>query len=248
MSDQKEQNPQQEKLYSNGDLLESVKEIYLNTKSCDVNFSFNSANGPGKRVAAHKCLLAASSDVFNAMFYGDLKEPGDVHLADSSDAAFMEFLQFFYLSDVKLTMENITEVMYLGQKYNVKGCISVCVEFLKDNLTAENVCSCLDLAILYDHNDLVKMCEKIIILDTVAVFKSVDFLECNKRASHHILKMDLLSCSEVDVFEACMNWVTTTSEQQILSKAIVDMHLGDLFYEIRFKSMTMQQFCTLHTD
>lgn len=59
---------------------------------------------------AHKNLLANTSDVFDAMFYGDLKETGDISIVDASDAAFEEFLQYFYQCKVKLTAKNIAEV------------------------------------------------------------------------------------------------------------------------------------------
>lgn len=179
--------------------------MYLNKKTCDVNFSFTSIDGTVKRVRAHKGVLAASSDVFESMLYGKLKKAGDIHLTDSTEAAFMEFLQFFYLDKIDLTTKNIAAVMHLGYKYNVKNCINGCVEFLEAILTTENVFIGLDLAFLYDHTDLLKFCEEIIIVDTAAVLESTDFLNCSKRLLDHILTMDVLSCSEAEVFEACMS-------------------------------------------
>lgn len=47
------------------------------------------------------------------------------------------------------------------------------------------------------------------------------------------------------MFEACMSWVRAKSGRPNLSTAIVKEHLGDSFYQIRFASMTIQEFCAL---
>lgn len=60
--------------------------------------------------------------------------------------------------------------------------------------------------------------------------------------------MGVLSCSEVDVFKACMAWVKAKSKQSAVTKPIVDKYLGDLYYSIRFASMTIQEFCQLSTE
>lgn len=92
--------------------LEDLANLYQNSKTADVHFTFESTNdGTETRVDAHKSLLAATSDVFGAMFYGELKETGEsIQVVDASDTAFKEFLQYFYQRKVKLTAKNVTEV------------------------------------------------------------------------------------------------------------------------------------------
>lgn len=113
-----------------------------------------------------------------------------VDVTDASEAAVMEFLQFFYLNKVELMMENIAGVMYLGHKYNVLTCFSACVQFLKYNLY-ENIFIALKLAILYDQRERMKIRD--------------GFLECDKG-------------SEVEIFEACMNWDRAKSKQTTQSQ------------------------------
>lgn len=94
-----------------GNSLDSVGNLYRDSKTADVHFKFESSNnGTATQIDAHKNLLAATSDVFGAMFYGELKETGDIRVVDVSDAAFKEFLQYFYQRKVKLSAENISEV------------------------------------------------------------------------------------------------------------------------------------------
>lgn len=52
---------------------------------------------------------------------------------------FEEFLQFFYGNQMKLTMDNVAEVLQLVDKYDVADCYEICVDFLKENLTTEHI-------------------------------------------------------------------------------------------------------------
>lgn len=90
-----------------------------------------------------------------------------------------------------------------------------------------------------------KVCEKRVQVNTAAVFESADFQACDQQVLAHILKMDQLSCTEVEVFEALMSWVKAKSKQNVLSKSLVQAHPGDLFYEIRFATMKIEQICLL---
>lgn len=243
MSDQQQQSY---KVFRNS--LESIAKLYRDTRTADVHFTFESDDGTETRVDAHKSLLAATSDVFGAMFYGELKETGDIPVIDATDAAFKEFLQYFYQDEIKLTIGNAVEVMYLAHKYNVPKCVEDCIEFLKLSLANENVCAVLFYSILYNHMELLKLCEKHIIVNTEAVLKTAGFLKCDRKVLAHILQMDFLSCSEVEVFKACMAWVEAKYSRHGSSKEIVETHLGDLFYKIRFASMTIQQLCALQQE
>lgn len=198
------------------------------------------------RVPAHRSVLAGASDVFKVMFFGPLKEDSDINVTDANEAVFKEFLKFFYQDDqVEFSMENIAGLLDLGHKYNVRKCIDECAQFLTEILDVENVCSTLQLAIFNSHAELIKACGTFIAGNAEAVFKSVNFLECDESVLAHILKIKFFSCSEVVVFEACMSWVQAKSGQITLTKETFDAHLGDLFYEIRFRSMTVQEFCIL---
>lgn len=238
--------------------MEKLKELYLDSETADIRFSFRPTGGGGAdkdkakgngavtQIAAHKTLLAGTSDVFKAMFYGKMKETGgNVHVPDTSEAAFVEFLQYFYMSKVKLSAGHVEQVLYLGQKYNVEKCVNDSVRYLIELLDDENVCSRLSLAILYAHENLMKACEKHILLNSVGVFQSVGFLACDRQVLEHILKMGLTLCAETVVFEAMMSWVKAKSKQTVLSKELVETHLGDLFYDIRFATMKIEKFCAL---
>lgn len=109
----------------------------MKTQYADVKFCFD-CDGETFKLPAHKCVLAASSPVFNAMFNGDLKEKGDVEIKDASPAVFEEFLHLFYGKPMKLSMEDVAELLKLVDKYDCEDCLPICIDFLKENLTVDD--------------------------------------------------------------------------------------------------------------
>ncbi|XP_031631858.1 BTB/POZ domain-containing protein 1-like [Contarinia nasturtii] len=220
------------------------KKLYLSTELADVHFVFKPKNEPIVRVPAHKTLLAAASNVFATMFNGSWKEKNEVLIVDVSAAVFEEFLQFFYLDRVQLTKENAGKVMNLGNMYDMGTCMTVCEKFMKRHLDEENVCEYYGLGILLDRPGLTSACEDIIGAETMAVLKSASFQNCDKKTMDAILKLDWLSCSEIELFEV-MSWVKTASKKEILTKRIVQSRLGKSFQDFRFGSMTLNEYATL---
>lgn len=226
--------------YANKVLSSATQKHYLNDDFADVHFIFES----GERVPAHKVLLS-TSDVFQTMFNGSWKDEKDVEIVDASADAFKEFLQFFYLDDVKLTMANVAEVMKLGNKYNVTECLNACSKMLIAKLTVENFCSTLDLALLFNRDDVKAKCIAKINFGMLNFLKSSSFLQCDKRILDYILTQDSLNCSEGVLFEAVMSWVCAKTKQNHLTEEIIHAELDDLFYKFRFRSMTFKEFAEL---
>lgn len=223
---------------------EMFGKFYLNSGTADVHFSFGEENS---RISGHKVLLAAKSDVFHSMFYGGLKENGDIKIVEEAVSVdcFIKFLQYFYFKKVKLSNEDVDNILYLGRKYQVVECVNDCVKFFVEMLNEEHVCAILERALFYDLDELIKICNKYISVYSSEVLNSVGFLQSSRKALDHILKMNLLSCSEVEVFETTMAWVRAKTKKNDLTKADVLANLGNSFYEIRFASMTMEELCSL---
>ncbi|KAG4079512.1 hypothetical protein HA402_005209 [Bradysia odoriphaga] len=150
-------SPSTENLYSNDAIYEKCHDILVRTM-VDVNFIFETEGDNVVKVSANKACLAASSPVFNVMFNGDLREEGDIKIVDVSAAAFKEFLQFFYERKVRLTLDNVSDVMKLIDKYDVAGGYPICIHFLKETLTIEDIAWGLHLAIRFRLDELKTFC------------------------------------------------------------------------------------------
>lgn len=119
----------------------------MDEKTADIYFQFETS-GSIQRIPAHKLILSTGSKVFETMFYGSIPE-GDVVeiMSNGNPSAFKEFLQFFNLDVIKLV-----------RQYGIKRCMVQCIDFLKDTMTNDDVCSAYQLAMQFDLDDLKHFC------------------------------------------------------------------------------------------
>lgn len=210
----------------------------------DVTFIVNSES-----IRAHRCILAALSPKYKAQFYGGMPEKGDIIVKDVSVPAFMEFLQFFYLEKVTLTMENIEAVLHLASQSLVDAFVNKCAEFLMEMTTVDNLCPNYQLAVLHDIKPFEDFCKQKICEKASEVFKTSDFTECDYNFLRRILGWDSLRCKETEVFDACIAWAKVACERKnvdAMNASNLRTELGNAVFEIRFSSMTLEEFSPRH--
>jgi len=115
--------------------------LYLNEDLADVHFLFNIGDEvfqPTKRIWRLwvRYFIPCFSDHCQ-----QLPEKGDVKIVDARADEFKEFLQFFYLDEVKLSMENIQTVVTLADKYDVLDYVNASAGLLKSLLTLKMKCT-----------------------------------------------------------------------------------------------------------
>ncbi len=221
----------------------SFSDLYLQSDFADVHFEFTIGDRTVK-LPAHKSISAVASNVFRAMFFGPMKE-GDIVKMDATDpSTFKEFLQFFYLPEVELTVDNIEEVARLADKYDMLNCVNTCAEFIESGLTDETMIWGYQLAISLDNQKLKRFCETEIEMLTYDTFKSEMFMRCDKVVVENILKLDSLHCREIHLFKACVEWAKLCCGRDGLDGSIsenVRKQLGECLTLIRFASMSNEE-------
>lgn len=216
--------------------------IFLNEKYADFHFLFNVGDSQ-IRIPAHKAILASSSKVFDAMFDGRWIDSDEVEIVDASIDEFKEFLQFFYLAKFEISIDKMSKVMILCDKYEILECFYRCEECLIQQFTSNEICIALDLALMFDRIHLKEHCLKTICKEANTVFASDAFLNCSKEALQCILDIDGINCEEILVFYACLNWAKQACETHELDPSVVEnlrQQLGTCLYAIPFGSMDQQ--------
>lgn len=225
-----------------GFALKIFRKQYLDEKTADVNFICGAQR---ERVPAHKSILSKASDAFDKMFYGPMAEEGDVKLPDTSPEAFKDFLQFCYLDEVNLNLDNIVEIMDLTNKYCMPECLAVCGSSWAKHLTFDDICWAYHWAIFYDEKEFKEFCERKISAFPQLVFESSSFLRSDHIVLDHILQLDSLLCDETIVLGACLEWARHACERDGLNAndtKNVRHYLKESLYKIRFGSMTTREF------
>ncbi|KAG4073815.1 hypothetical protein HA402_001039 [Bradysia odoriphaga] len=225
----------------------SLKKLYDDRdKTGDVCFIVGS-----NRIRAHRCVLASISSKYETQFYGCQPVTGDVIVSEEYSAhAFIKFIQLFYLDEILMTTNVVEDVLELAKQSRVDAFVQLCVDFLIDVSPLDNVFLGYRLALSYDFVQLKELCESLIKKHTVKAFRSDEFIvNCDFDSLLSILKLDTLNCKESDVFNACIKWAkeacrlgnTDPEEPENLR-----CELGNIITEIRFASMTIEEFANIH--
>ncbi|XP_015776236.1 PREDICTED: BTB/POZ domain-containing protein 6-B-like [Acropora digitifera] len=227
-------------------LTDRVEFLLNNSLMSDVSFVVRNASGEEESLAAHKFVLAVSSPVFYAMFYGELAESKNtIVLPDCDSESFLEFLRFLYSDKVQLSGRCVMQVSYLAKKYIVPELETECTNFLKENLSPENVFDILPLAKAFDEEELVVRCWEVVDRSTQVALQSEAFASISKELLQEVVKRDDLMIHEIELFQAVDRWATAECERKDLepvkgSKRIVTGE--EILSNIRFPLMSQDQF------
>ena len=147
-----------------------------------------------KTIPAHKFVLAISSPVFFAMFYGQLAEKKDyVNISDCEYESLLELFRFIYSDEANLTPDNVMQLMYLAKKYMLPSLADKCSAYLQENLNASNVFHVLPDAKKYEEKDLLDHCWKVIERETEEAVKSDGFITIERSILEQLVEIDSLS-------------------------------------------------------
>ena len=218
--------------------------MFNNEMMSDVSFTC----GESSRIFhAHKYVLATSSAVFYAMFYGNLaQQESTIRTDDAEEKSFEEFLRYLYTDDCKITAENAIGVMYLAKKYLIWPLAAKCRKVLEASIKPDNVFAVLEQAVQCDEKELEVKCQVYISEKTKECINSETFCNIGSHALNALLKRDTLDITEVELFDAVLKWVDSECarqginiEEDITARRRV---LGEGVYEIRFLEMSQEDF------
>lgn len=152
-------------------LLQDLKNLFLNGQSSDFVFKVEE-----REFSVHRGILTVRSPVFASMLQHDTKEnsTGVVDIPDCSAETFQIFLAYVYTGGVDtISSDNVCDLYYIADKYQVNDLKSECVEFMKKNLSVENFCKIMTLSLQHSESGLQQtatlfFCENVkIIIKTV---------------------------------------------------------------------------------
>ena len=227
--------------------------MFNNELLSDVKFVVRQGGSEStKNIPAHKFLLAISSPVFFAMFYGELAETKDsIDISDCEYKSLLEFFRFIYSDKVSLNPDNVMQVLYLAKKYMLPSLADKCTEYLGKNLDASNVFHVLPDAQKYEEKDLLDRCWEVIDQQTDEAVKSDGFVTIERSVVEELVDRDSLNVQEVELFKAVDCWVTKECEKQGLAAdgSVKRRILGEQIVKaIRFPVMEEKEFADAVLD
>ena len=229
--------------------------IFNNELLSDVKFVVPVSTGESeskKVIPAHKFVLAISSPVFFALFYGQMAETEDsIELPDCEFESLLELFRFLYSDEVNLSGSNVMQVWYLANKYMVPSLAKKCIEYLRDNLKASNVFSILPCTQKFEDKDLEDRCWEVIEKQTEEAVTSDEFVTVERSLVESVVKREVLNMKEVELFKAVDRWATKECKRQGITPDGETKRriLGeDVVKAIRFPLMSDKEFASAVFD
>lgn len=222
-----------------------LESMFMNEKTADVRFVFDDGD-KRQLIPAHKVVLAVNSCVFNEMFFDPLKdEINEVKMVDIPFDVFQVFLQWFYRSDIEVTTKNVKTLSLLAHKYNVEECSRRCETFLRNTLDESNVFQAYEIALLQERSGLKAFCETLIGLKTKTLFQSDGFRRVGIWLVQRIFGLDSLSCSEFELFEACICQIKKYGAECDIAPDIINLNIRSCFKSFRAGVLSITELSEL---
>ena len=235
-----------------GTIRERCEAIFNQELLSDVKFVVCDSQGESKTIPAHKFVLAISSPVFFAMFFGKVAEIKDpVEICDCEYESLLELFRFIYSDKAKLNADNVMQLLYLSKKYMLPTLAEKCSAFLQENLNALNVFHILPDAQKYEEKDLVNQCWKLIETETEEAVKSEGFVTVERSALEELVEKNSLNIKEVELFKAIDCWAEKECEKQglVAEGSAKRRVLGERVVQgIRFPVMEEREFADFVLD
>jgi BTB/POZ domain len=155
----------------------------------------------------HKTVLAAASDVFEMMFYGNLPENGPVKISDIKTEDFIEVLNFIYGQDVKLTDTNKFHILYAAEKYMLTNLKRKCENFIVECLTKDNIYDILELSQPFNSDIVDNSCLALITQNPLQYFEEDKFMQLSGAVLKKIISQPKINCTSEDLKEMTLQWL-----------------------------------------
>ena len=239
---------------SRNTISERCEAIFNQELFSDVKFVVRDSQGGShnKTIPAHKFVLAISSPVFYAMFYGELAETKvSVEISDCEYESMLELFRFIYSNEANLTPDNVMQLMYLAKKYMLPSLADKCVAYLQENLNGSNVFTVLPDAQKYEEKELINLCWKVIEKETGEAVKSDGFMTIERSILEEIIEKDSLNIKEVELFKAVDRWAEKECEKQglVVEGSVKRRILGERIVKgVRFPVMEEKEFADVVLD
>ncbi|XP_077468243.1 kelch repeat and BTB domain-containing protein 3 isoform X1 [Stigmatopora argus] len=178
----------------------------------------------------HRCVLAACSDFFRAMFDAAMRErdDGSVTLCNQFPAVVESFLDFAYSGEILITDENVDSLFQLASFLQVSVLSKACSDYLLETINLDNCLSLLTLGEAYGSSSLLQSATDFVLQNFQDVANTHDFLDMQVNALEDCLRSDdLYVHSEEDLVMSLLKWIhhDLPERQKLLPKLLSLMRL-----------------------
>lgn len=212
--------------------------------------------------AAHKLILCAFSDVFQAMLMRrEWAEWSESHVVlqelPQCEPVFHHFLEYFYTGKILITHTNVMGILCLADKYIVKSLTRLCTEYMCQHIShaaSHNVLfSWLQYTISCNHEEAALKCMNYVKWNLESVANTPEFGDFDAELFSTVLQQnDLVVYNEMVLFNFVLRWLDLQKIAMLnsgLPRDEIQKHMKHLveaiMSHIRFPMMTPRELADL---
>ncbi|XP_072259246.1 kelch repeat and BTB domain-containing protein 3 [Pyxicephalus adspersus] len=168
-------------------------------------------------IPCHRCVLAASSDFFRAMFEVNMKERdgGSVTISNLSPETVKAFLDYAYTGKAEITDSNVDMYFQMSSFLQVPLLAKACSDFLIKMIDVHNCLQLLSISDSYGSTRLFHRALQFALQHFSLLTQSLDFLELNVGVLEKCLQADELNVPDEElVLTALLAWTKHCLEKR----------------------------------
>jgi len=165
----------------------------------DITFIFDD----GKKINAHRCILAARSEYFKNCFKSNMKESTDPNFAvkDCKSEHFLTILRWIYTDNIEegLTVETLLAIWSLSDRFRITRLKTLCIRKILKSIDVKNVLGLLKVGDGLNADRLIDACYTFIFSNYEQVKAASDnFKEMISEEHKHLLQAIIKRTSLVE--------------------------------------------------
>lgn len=236
----------------NGDcdrLVSRASNLLHNKSFTDVTFIVGPPNH-SKKYVGHRVLLAMTSPVFEAMFYGDMADKSKViRIPDIAPIGFENLLRYAYTDSLNLnSVDDAMLTAYAAKKYLLPHLLRECLTYIEKNITPSSACAVYEFASALNSQQLIFQAINTIDRQTYHVITHKSFNNIQLSTLEFIVSRRYLNLySEFSLLNAVVQWAQHECKrmgQQVNDWAVVRniLNQSNVLKNIRFLTMSAEEF------
>uniref|UniRef100_A0A5S6QG65 BTB domain-containing protein n=1 Tax=Trichuris muris TaxID=70415 RepID=A0A5S6QG65_TRIMR len=164
----------------------------------------------GRRINAHRLVLAAASDYFSALFTSSMRESGahEVQMLNIGAGILETLVLYCYYGEILLTESRVEELLDVASQLQLAEVVEACSDFLKQRLHPSNSLGIRSFAESHGCTILFEAAQNYVINNFMEVMNQQEFLMLSAEDVYNLLSCDDINVGgERDIFDAITMWM-----------------------------------------